>query len=74
MNKKPIKNHRNPLKSIIHWFNEEKNEAKKVSWPTLKETCKYFMTVCVFTFMMTMYYTFCDSIISLIIQILGGGL
>lgn len=73
MKEKTKKKHKNPFQMFIQWIKDEHAEAKKISWPTMKETFKHFMTVCLFTITMTFIYTCFDSIISLMIQILGGG-
>ena len=59
-------------KDIFGFFRAVKTEAKKVVWPTRKETLVTSMMVFVFVLMMALFFLGIDQIFSVLVKFIFG--
>ena len=59
----------------ITFFNQVKSEARKITWPSRKETTVSTISVFIMVFIASVFLYFADQIIAIIIRfIMGFGL
>ncbi len=58
----------NPLPKIIQYLKEVKVEAKKISWPSRKETMKYSLIVLGISIFVAIFLWIFDILFSLVIR------
>ena len=58
----------NPVKNGIQFFNEAKNELRKVSWPARKETTSITVVVIALVFLIGFYLAVIDWGLSGVVQ------
>jgi len=58
----------NPLPKIIQYLKEVKVEAKKISWPSRKETMKYSLIVLGISISVAIFLWIFDILFSLVIR------
>jgi preprotein translocase subunit SecE len=57
---------------VGEFFRQVKSEAKKVSWPTRRETIVSMIAVFVMVFVSSVFLFFADQVISYLIRLIMG--
>lgn len=57
---------------LLKFFQEVKNENKKVTWPTRSETVTSTIAVFVMVFLIALFLYFADQIIAFLIRMIMG--
>ena len=60
------------MKKLKDYFKGVRKQFKKIIWSPFKETIKNFMTCMIFCGFICLFFTLCNSLISLGLKILGG--